>query len=69
MSQKHGMWHELYNPLMYVKVWFKHIFIDTQTSKDLMQMDVNKMMANGIFPVNGKHTQFESLKRIQHLYQ
>ena len=31
-------------------------FIDTQTSKELIQMDINNMMTNGIFTMNDKHT-------------
>ena len=30
--------------------------IDTQTSKELIQMDINKMMTNGIFTMNDEHT-------------
>ena len=33
--------------------------MDTQTSKELIQMDMNKMMAKGIFTMNDKHTQSE----------
>ena len=39
---------------------FKTCFIDTQTSKELIQMDINKKMRNGIFTMNGKHTQSEA---------
>ena len=31
-------------------------FIDIQTSKELIQMDINKKMRNGIFAMNGEHT-------------
>ena len=33
-----------------------NIFIDTQTSKELIQMDINNMMTNRIFTMNDKHT-------------
>ena len=36
-------------------------FIDIQTIKELVQMDVNKMMTNGVFTMNGKHTQSKHL--------
>ena len=35
-------------------------FIDIQTSKELIQMDINKKMRNGIFTMNGEHTQSEN---------
>ena len=34
-------------------------FIDSQTSKERIQMDINKKMTNGIFTMNDKHTQSE----------
>ena len=40
------------------------MFIDTQTSKELIQMDINKMMINEIFTMNDKHT---VRTRIQHI--
>ena len=39
---------------------FKHIFIDIQTSKELIQIDINKKMRNGILTMNGEHTQSEN---------
>ena len=46
-------------------IWFKH-FIGTQTRQELIQMDINKMMTNGIFTINDKHTQTEhELNRLQ----
>ena len=36
--------------------WFKH-YIDIQTSKELIQMGINKVMTSGILTVNGEHTQ------------
>ena len=32
------------------------MFIDTPTSQELTQMDINKMMTNGIFTMDDKHT-------------
>ena len=49
-----------YSWLYCILHWFKH---DTQTSKELVQMDINKMMTNGIFTMNDKHT---VRKRTQH---
>ena len=37
-----------------------NMFIDIQTSKELIQMDINKKMRNGIFTMNGEHTQSEN---------
>ena len=34
-------------------------FIDTQTSKELIQVDINKKMIHEIFTTNDKHTQSE----------
>ena len=31
-----------------------------QTSKELIQMDINKKMRNGIFTMNGEHIQSEN---------
>ena len=35
-------------------------FIDIQTSKELIQMDINKMITNGIFTMNDERTKSES---------
>ena len=45
-------------------LWFKHSFIDIQTCKELIQMDINKMMTNGIFTMNGKHTHSKNKQQI-----
>ena len=34
--------------------------MDIQTSQQLIQMDINKKMTNGIFTMNGVHTQSEN---------
>ena len=39
---------------------FKHICIAIQTSKEIIQMDINKMMTNGIFTINDKQAQSEN---------
>ena len=41
-------------------VCFKLYFFDIQTSKELIQMEINKKMRNGIFTMNGEHTQSEN---------
>ena len=41
-------------------VMFYTYFIDIQTSKELIQMDINKKMRNGIPTMNGEHTQSEN---------
>ena len=44
----------------------KTYFIDIQTSKELLQIDINKMVTNGIFTINDKLTQSEhELNRLQ----
>ena len=47
--------------------WFKHILlIPKQVRKELIQMDINMMMTNGTFTMNGKHTPPENeLNRLQ----
>ena len=42
------------------KQYVLNMFIDIQTSKELIQMDINKKMRNGIFTMNGEHTQSEN---------
>ena len=41
--------------LQNVLVYDLKYFIDIQTSKELIQMGINKMMTNGIFTMNGEH--------------
>ena len=45
---------------MLVEYCVLNMFIDIQTSKELIQMDINKKMRNGIFTMNGEHTQSEN---------
>ena len=35
-------------------------FVDIQTSKELIQMNIDKKMTNGIFTMNGEHMQSEN---------
>ena len=42
------------------RLYVLNMFIDIQTSKELIQMDINKKMRNGIFTMNGEHTQSEN---------
>ena len=37
-----------------------NVFFDIHTSKELIQLDINKKMTNGIFTMNGEHTQLEN---------
>ena len=38
--------------------------MDIRTSNELIQMEINKNMTNGIFTMNGEHTQSETLINI-----
>ena len=40
-----------------------NIFIDIQTSKTLIQMDINKMMRMGIYTMKSEHIQLEGRKK------
>ena len=48
----------LLSPTLFYSMVYTY-FIDTQTSKELIQMDINKVMTNGTFTMNDKHTQSE----------
>ena len=41
-------------------ICFKHIILIFKQGKELIQMDINKKMRNGIFTMNGEHTQSEN---------
>ena len=42
-----------------------NIFIDIQTSKTLIQMDINKTMRNGIYTMKSEHIQLEGRKTMK----
>ena len=45
---------------MYTVCLVEIYFIDIQTSKELIQININKIVTNGIFTMNEKHTQLEN---------